>query len=479
MRRQEKTSSADENARNDVMAPMTAGARTDAELVVAARDHEAGAYGELFQRWYDRSFDVALNILRDRESAADVAQDAFLTGWERLADLRAPAAFGGWILRTTRNRALNRIARDRSRSHEPIDTERDPSSTTPDPGTDPVVAVEREDQRRLVWTAVAVLGERDTSLLDLHLRHGLEPSEIAEELHITANNASQLLFRLRRKLRDAIGAVLLWRDGSPTCDVLAELLADSQTFDQTVASVIRQHRRSCPTCNRELSRQTDPERLFAAVPFAVAPLAMKEHAIGALTQAGAPMAASSATVSSAATASATAAAHGIPMKLLAIGGGVVGFGLFITIGLWPSGPGNGSAAQGSVPVSQEPTPPPSAEPTSEPTTSASPETGNDDSQGSSVSESTEDVVAPETSASPEGNDAGATTSDPTDEQPSSSTPESPVPPLPGPVVWERPEWAWCEFTVEWHHSPRWGHHRSYSAGCSCSCSWSGCGFRHY
>lgn len=335
-------------------APMTAEARTDADLVIAARDQEAGAYGELFRRWYDRCFDVALNVLRDREAAADVAQDAFLTGWERLADLRTPEAFGGWILRTTRNRALNRLARERSRTLEPIDDQRDPTPAAPDPGTDPAVMAERLDQRRLVWTAVAVLGERDTSLLDLHLRHGLEPSEIAEELQITANNASQLLFRLRRKLREAIGAALLWRDGHPTCDNLAVLVADTSSFDLTVASVIRQHRRSCPRCNQELSRQTDPERLFAGVPFAAAPLLLKERAIAALAQVGAPMTAPPAAVPAAASAAA-GPLHGTPARLTAIGGVVVGLSLLLTIWIWPSGPGRGGGEDGGAPSTGRPT----------------------------------------------------------------------------------------------------------------------------
>jgi RNA polymerase sigma factor (sigma-70 family) len=442
-----------------MMSPMTAEARTDAELVVAARSHEAGAYGELFQRWYDRSFDVALNILRDRESAADVAQDAFLTGWEHLADLRVPAAFGGWILRTTRNRALNRFSRERARSHEPIDEEQGPSSTTPDLGTDPLVAVEREDRRRLVWTAVAVLGERDTSLLDLHLRHGMEPSEIAEELHITANNASQLLFRLRRKLRDAIGAVLLWRDGHPTCDALAELLADSRTFDITVASVIRQHRRGCPVCNRELSRQTDPERLFAAVPFVAAPLALKDHAIAALTQAGAPMVAPSAAVSTATSASASVAApaHGLPVKLLAIGSGVIAFGLLITSALWPSGQDGRDTVQGTVQVTQQPTPSHPAAPTT------SPEPGPTAPPESAEPEPTEALTGARTLA-PDRQDEGtgpttAATVRPT--EPSVSTDEPTIPSEPasglvapsaspsGPripselMAWDLPDWNWC------------------------------------
>lgn len=324
---------------------LTVDARSDAELVEAARRSEPGAFGELFRRWYDRSYDVALNIVRDRESAADVAQDAFLVGWERLMDLRDPDAFGGWILRTTRNRALNRVTRDKYRTMEPIEAHQE-GPVAPDPEVDPALHAERSDQRRLIWTAVAVLGERDTSLLDLHLRHGLEPAEIAEELRITPNNASQLLFRLRRKLREAIGAVLLWRDGHPSCANLASVLAGAGAFDTKVAATIRRHQRDCNECLREISRQTNPERLFATVPIAAAPLLLKERAAAALTQAGIPLASPS-----------TAGPPVTPTpetgRIVGVAGGAVAVITAVAaIIWWPSGPGDSSSIRedpGSVP----------------------------------------------------------------------------------------------------------------------------------
>src|SRR5690349_23274898 len=72
----------------------------DATLVERARTVEPRAFGELFERWYDRCYDVAWNLVRDRETAADVAQDAFCACWEHLAQLRDTASFGGWVLRT-------------------------------------------------------------------------------------------------------------------------------------------------------------------------------------------------------------------------------------------------------------------------------------------------------------------------------------------------------------------------------------------
>jgi RNA polymerase sigma factor (sigma-70 family) len=341
-----KLESTQEGARILAMT-ITAEVSTDADLVHAARRQEPGAYGELFRRWYDRSYDVALNILRDREAAADVAQDVFLVGWERLMDLRDPNAFGGWILRATRNRALNRVTRDRHRAMEPIEPHGE-GPALPDPDADPALHAERSDQRRLIWTAVAALGERDTSLLDLHLRHGLEPAEIAEELRITPNNASQLLFRLRRKLREAIGAVLLWRDGHPSCPDLAMLLEQSGSFDPQVASTIKRHRRNCNQCLREISRQTNPERLFAAVPFAMAPLLLKERAAAALVQAGVPMAPS--TVIGSAPVAAPVPSQGVGRVVTVAGVAVVTLAVVSAVALWPTGPGQQQSAVGERPA---------------------------------------------------------------------------------------------------------------------------------
>ncbi|HEY6795737.1 MAG TPA: sigma-70 family RNA polymerase sigma factor [Kineosporiaceae bacterium] len=261
----------------------------DASLVDAARGSAPHAYAELFERWYVRCFDVAWNIVRNRETAADVAQDAFLACWEHLADLRDPAAFGGWALRTTRNRALHRLERERLRAHDPIDTQE--PMAVPDPAAGPDTRAEQGDQRELVWTAAAALDPRNASLLDLHLRHGLGPAEIAGELRITSNNASQLLYRLRGQLRDVVESVLLWHRGQPVCRELARLPGVRAAFDAGLAAEIKRHRRRCTACTEDLARRTRPEVLFSSLPVAAAAVALKDQVRSALTQAGMPLAA--------------------------------------------------------------------------------------------------------------------------------------------------------------------------------------------
>ncbi len=273
--------------------------RTDAELVQAARSTEPEAFGQLFDRWFDRSWNVARNIVRQDDIAAEVAQDAMLNAWQRLDQLRDVDAFGGWLLRITRNRALNRLERERRsratgdeivsglRDRRLHEGQTDPTGAQTPPSTDAVVDI--RDQQELVWAAAAALGERDASLLDLHLRHGLAPAEIAEELGVEANTAHQQLFRMRNKLGDAIGSYVLWRNGRPLCDGLAAAVSGQVAFDRSVSKAVAKHQKSCDQCSERRAALLDPSKLFASVPLVGVPLQLKVDAAAALHNAGVPV----------------------------------------------------------------------------------------------------------------------------------------------------------------------------------------------
>lgn len=262
----------------------------DARLVTASRAGDPTAFPALFAYWFDPCVDVAWRILRDREAAADVAQDVFLGAWRALDRLRDPGAFGGWALRASRNQALNRLARERRST--PAGDDAVTSALDADPPTDETAAVVgREDDARLVWAASAALGERDASLLDLHLRHGLAVPEIAEALGVTANNAHQLLFRLRKRLSGAIRAWVLWRDGAPACPILGGALvaAGVTRFGADAVRITSRHLPDCEDCDARQQLRLAPEALFAAMPILPAAPALRAKAAAALEAHGVPV----------------------------------------------------------------------------------------------------------------------------------------------------------------------------------------------
>ncbi|MDZ8173098.1 RNA polymerase sigma factor [Microbacterium xanthum] len=266
-------------------------ARRDAELVDAVRAGSPDAFAGLVDAWFDRCWEVSWRILRDRDRAADVTQDVFLTAWQKLDTLAEPGAFGGWVLRMSRNRALDRLAHERRT--QPTDEEwmlepRDPTvSALGDPEREAV----RSEAHDLVWDAAAALGERDASILDLHLRHGLEPRELAGELGIDPNAAHQALHRMRGRLGVAIRARMLWRRGNPGCAALAADLhrAPSTTFDTRLVRLIDRHVKNCAECTDRQRRAAVTLAAFAAAPFVAASPALRATSAQALAAHGVPV----------------------------------------------------------------------------------------------------------------------------------------------------------------------------------------------
>ncbi|MCB0962591.1 MAG: sigma-70 family RNA polymerase sigma factor [Acidimicrobiales bacterium] len=260
----------------------------DAHLVAAARDGDDQAFGELFDRWSDRCFDVARRILHDDGRAADVAQDTFVVAWRQLDTLRDPSAFGGWVLRTARNKALNRLEHERRAT--PTDAVA-PVFADLDGDVDVEAEVTAADHRAMVWAAAAALGERDASVLDLHLRHGLGAAEIAEELGVTTNNAHQLLFRMKQRLASGIRAWIVFRGGDPACPALRAALttAEVDRFGPTAVKVVGRHLDDCEDCTRRQAAVLAPEALFASAPILALAPDLRRQVLEGLRAQGVPV----------------------------------------------------------------------------------------------------------------------------------------------------------------------------------------------
>ena len=75
-------------------------------LVRKAREGDTAAFGEIVQRYQHLVFATAFQILKDQTLAEDVAQEAFVTVFRSLKDLRAESSFPPWLRKITRNLAL-------------------------------------------------------------------------------------------------------------------------------------------------------------------------------------------------------------------------------------------------------------------------------------------------------------------------------------------------------------------------------------
>ena len=86
-----------------------------ARLMDRVRARDAAAFETLYDAYHRLVYGVAFRMLGDTASAEDVTQSVFLKIWSS-PDLFVSGNFAGWIVRITRNRALD-LLRSKSRTY--------------------------------------------------------------------------------------------------------------------------------------------------------------------------------------------------------------------------------------------------------------------------------------------------------------------------------------------------------------------------
>jgi RNA polymerase sigma-70 factor (ECF subfamily) len=162
-----------------------------ARLVRAALRGDGGALDQLYRR-FGRTVHGVLLARLGREDAEDVFHDVFVHAFVHLAELKEPAAFGGWICAIARRRAIDHVRR--LRPTEPLE-DRYASPDRPD-----VTA-----EARAALDAIQALPEAYRETLTLRLVEGLSGPEIAALTDLTPESVRVNLHRGFRLLRERLG----------------------------------------------------------------------------------------------------------------------------------------------------------------------------------------------------------------------------------------------------------------------------------
>src|SRR5919112_6663521 len=85
----------------------------DVELCTHAATGERRAFGELVRRHGSSVRGLLRRMGAQGAEADDVAQDAFLTAFERIAEFRGEGTFAGWVKRIAARLYLRRLQKER------------------------------------------------------------------------------------------------------------------------------------------------------------------------------------------------------------------------------------------------------------------------------------------------------------------------------------------------------------------------------
>jgi RNA polymerase sigma-70 factor, ECF subfamily len=160
--------------------------------------------GEVHREQWARVVATLARIFRDLDLAEEAAAEAFATAVERWPTEGMPDHPGAWLITVARNRALDRLRRESSRTakqmaaHELLVTRVADLPDTPSSG--PLA----DDRLRLLFTCChPALSPEAQVALTLRLVAGLSTPEVARAFWVTEATMAQRLVRAKRKIRTA------------------------------------------------------------------------------------------------------------------------------------------------------------------------------------------------------------------------------------------------------------------------------------
>ena len=154
---------------------------------------------QIFREQWGRVLAALIGLLGDFDLAEEAAQEAFAIAAERWPREGVPSSPGNWLVTTGRNRAIDRIRRDRTLAVKTRLLE------IPEAVEDPVTEPTFKDERlELLFTCCHPALAVDTQVaLTLRTLGGLTTSEIARAFLVEEATMAQRLVRAKRKIKSA------------------------------------------------------------------------------------------------------------------------------------------------------------------------------------------------------------------------------------------------------------------------------------
>lgn len=160
------------------------------------------SFAYLVDRHKDMVFTIAHKIVRNREDAEEIAQDAFVKAYQSLRSFKGESKFSTWLYRIVYNAAISH-----TRRHKFEFTAMDENligNVTEDEIMENLDLMDTEERSQLVTMAVDKLPPDESALVSLFYMEENSIEDISQITGLSISNVKVKLHRIRKKLYDSL-----------------------------------------------------------------------------------------------------------------------------------------------------------------------------------------------------------------------------------------------------------------------------------
>ena len=159
---------------------------------------DRNAFAYLVDKYKTMVYSLALRLVKDREEAEEISQDAFIKAYQSLASFKGKAKFSSWLYRIVYNTAISKL-RQQPAGRVSLD-EPNISDTLYLESKENYDTLSADERKKYLEKALDSLDNDEKMLVILYYYEEKDLDEIASIAGLTKTNTKVKLFRARKKM---------------------------------------------------------------------------------------------------------------------------------------------------------------------------------------------------------------------------------------------------------------------------------------
>lgn len=156
------------------------------------------AFAILVERYKNMVYTLSIKIVKNKEEAEEISQDAFVKAYKSLKNFKGESKFSTWVYKIAYNASLDAIKRNNRFSNiENIDDIK-VGNLSDIKGA--LEYLEEKERKKVIGDALLKLNEDERTILTLFYFEELSIKDIAKVVNLLEDNIKVKLYRSRKKL---------------------------------------------------------------------------------------------------------------------------------------------------------------------------------------------------------------------------------------------------------------------------------------
>lgn len=184
----------------------------DKRLIEQALQGNEKAFESLLKKYRNLVFSIMLKMVRNKQEAEDLTQEAFMKAFSSLATFNDEFAFSTWLMKIASNNCIDFLRKRKLKTysiHEPINYKDEKIEIDiPDHDAGPERMLIQSERSRMIEEAINELPERYRYVVILRHKEEKSYEEIAEIMNLPLGTVKAQIFRAREILNKKLKSIL-------------------------------------------------------------------------------------------------------------------------------------------------------------------------------------------------------------------------------------------------------------------------------